>query len=133
MARASDDSQGALKLLGGPTGAIALSMLEALVGMEIGEVNRQKISDYLKACTANAMTDEGAVTREQLESEVHFIRVEKSANAEIVKLLISSPEWAMRPWIRKAFQNLVGVEWKHGTAPPGWMEDELQTWLEALL
>ena len=110
--------------------------------MDIGAAAKKPIQDYLDMIQPPPPKDGSpppapSITRDNLECGVAFVKVEKCKEEGKVKLLLSAPQWAMREPIRAALAAAsVGdneVRHARGVGPAGWMEDELGTWLEALL
>ena len=126
----------ALKLVGSPTASMTMAFLEALVTMDIGAKCKKAVSDYITAVQPVAQDGamvEPTITRAKIEEQVHLIKLERCKDESRVKLLISAPHWDLLPVVREAMAAADDNTLHRGVGPAGWMEDELSTWLEALV
>ncbi|CAK0899303.1 unnamed protein product [Prorocentrum cordatum] len=99
----------ALREAGSPVASLAVGLLESL-----------------------AECDVGGKARTTLELDVAAIRVERCHDTDEVKLQVAAPVWPMRGVITNAY-IAEGVANRHtGVALPGWLEDELASWLAIL-
>lgn len=61
-----------------------------------------------------------------------MIKLETCADEKRMKLLMVAPGWEFRDAITKAFQSEGTPQHHLGTAPPGWLEEELSLWVAEL-
>ena len=121
----------ALREVGSPVASLAVGLLESLAECDIGGKAKADINQYV---TQVIPTDgsEPKITRMSLELDVAAIRMEKCHDETKIKLQVAAPVWPMRGVVTNAFLA-EGVALRHtGVAPPGWMEDEMATWLDVL-
>ena len=110
--------------LGPPTLGLFLVLLQTLTALEIGGENKKKIlavmEDYGKA-------------EEAPEELLHIgmCRLESARDDSMTKLLVGMGSYNHRALIVKSMQQ-AGFSALQGTAPEGWMEEELSEWIQEL-
>ncbi|CAK0848287.1 unnamed protein product [Prorocentrum cordatum] len=77
--RSAKDKEG-LKHLGPPTPALALAMLEGLQACEVGGRVGTQVDEYLEKCQPKDHETKPTIDMDQINDQVHFIRVEKTAD-----------------------------------------------------
>ena len=99
-------------------------LLQTLTALEIGGENKKKIlavmEDYGKA-------------EEAPEELLHIgmCRLESARDDSMTKLLVGMGSYNHRALIVKSMQQ-AGFTALQGTAPEGWMEEELSEWIQEL-
>jgi hypothetical protein len=122
----------ALQKIGGPVASLVVGLLESLMRCDIGGKSKKDIAAYLDGITPAAPGVEPVVTRMNIELDVAAIRVEKCHDDSRVKIPIAAPQWPMRGVVTHAFISEGRATRHTGPAPPGWLEDELASWLDVL-
>ncbi|CAK0843916.1 unnamed protein product [Prorocentrum cordatum] len=89
--RANKDTE-ALKMLGPPTPALALAMLEGLLTCEAGGRVRKEIEEYLEKCQPEDPQLEPLIDVETLQTEVAFLRIDKTHDPSIAKLILGAKD-----------------------------------------
>ena len=137
--REMEDAQRRLQELGPPTACLALALVESVHAMDdIGGKVRNELGLYLKKLEPQSGSSEGMsldplITKEKLENEIDFIRIERCKDPTKTKLFVAGQDWAARLLVRTALINSGTAQVLKGIAPPGYMENELASWLEALM
>ena len=125
-----------LSELGGPTAPLVLCLMETIVTRDISGVTRatiQKWIDRVEPPEMSEVPEEEMLDKDAIESQVHFLRLEEPVAKDKMKLHIAAPTWDMRRVVRAALlAEGTGIIAHTGPPPPGWMEEELETWLDAL-
>ena len=111
--------------VGSPAPGLFMAMLEALVKMEVGALNRDKLKAYVDE--VSALEEPPAEV-----AEIVVCRVERVAGDEAKrKLTVSMKGHALRTTVVSALVQ-TGADHKMGQAPPGRLEQELSEWAEVL-
>ncbi len=128
--RKADKSK--LSAVGPPTAGQVVAILEALVDADVGAQSRAAVRDLLhRIQPPEGVATHGLLNKADLEAEYDYIRIEKTAVPDTLKLIMAMNKSPSRALILRAFESL-GAQVKRGVAPAGWMEEELATWLEAV-
>ena len=119
-----------LRALGPPTAGMVVAMVEAIMQMDVGGAAKKELADWL----AKVQPEEGepTVSKEDIEDEVSFVRLEKCHDKDKVQILIGMNGWSLRSAVLRAVRAEGSIQICRGPPPSGWMEDELSSWLEAL-
>ena len=121
------DSSAPPLALGPPTRTMALSLLEALLEMDIGSGNKAAIQEIHARWTAMANEDPA-----KLDEEVQLCRISRGEFAQKTRLTLAMPRGADRTAVMRALGALRDFDIKVGAAPPGWLEEELMEWMDAI-
>ena len=121
-----------LKELGSPAPALGLAALESLMKCDVGGANKREIANYLEFAQPSDELAEPSVTKDDLQQQISFIRLEKCFDVDKTKLIVGAPEWPGRKLIMKALEAEGMAQHHRGVAPAGWLEDEVSHWLETL-
>ena len=113
--------------LGPPTRTLAMSLLEALLEMDIGSGNKAAIQELHAKWTAIGNEDPT-----KIDEEIQLIRISPGEFAQRTRLTIAMPRGQDRTAILKALAAVKDFDIKVGGAPPGWLEEELMEWVDAL-
>ena len=115
---------------GSPVATVFLAFLEALATQNIGGRNLEAVQALLKE-----LEQMGDGARSHIESRVATCPVDMlkgPQNADKAKIVIAMDRLEARLAIVNSLAQLVDVEHKHGPAPPGYLEMDLEGWLGAL-
>ena len=115
--------------VGAPTASTVIGFLEALAKADVGAVPRAAITAFLH--DVQPESGDPTCSKEQLEQQFAFLRLEKMHDEAKIKIVIAMHGAPLRPMILAALRNM-GLDVRTGMAPPGWMEEELSTWVDAL-
>ena len=115
--------------VGAPTASTVIGFLEALAKADVGAVPRAAITAFLQEVQPES--GDPTCSKEQLEQQFAFLRLEKMHDEAKIKIVIAMHGAPLRPMILAALRNM-GLDVRTGMAPPGWMEEELSTWVDAL-
>ena len=114
---------------GSPVADFFMTFVEGLVVMDIGADRREEVQAIIKE-----INDSAPHQRAWIERRVSVFQISVTANKENAKFTICFRDEYLRKHILDACARMPRTfDIKHGAAPPGWMEDELQCWLEGLL
>eukprot|EP00959_Pyramimonas_sp_CCMP1952_P167846 3507751-Pyramimonas_sp.AAC.1 len=67
-----------------------------------------------------------------IELDVLAVRIEQPHDQSKAKLLLAAPHWPMRGVVTRAFLAEGEAARMTGVMPPGWLEDEVASWLDVL-
>ena len=109
---------------------LALAALEGLLAAEIGGRCRKLIDEYLEKCQPADLDQEPTISMEQLSDEVHFIRVERTHDPNVVKLVLGIKGWEGRKLLLDGLRAEGKAHHHVGPAPEGWLEEEIPIWLD---
>ena len=114
---------------GSPVPDLFMIFVEGLALMDVGENHRAELESIIKA-----INDYAPHQRAWIERRVSVFQESVTANKENAKFTFCFRDDILRTQILNACSAMTRTfDIKHGAAPPGWMEDELQCWLEGMV
>ena len=124
--RRRKDAGEEVKALGPPHPSAFMTLLETLVTADTGAANKEA----LKASLDRYGDCEDPAELINLEAQV-CRAVAMPYDAANTRIMLAMRDFPARRQVVSAMAQL-GAEHKKGQAPPGYMEDQLQEWLDAL-
>ena len=110
--------------LGPPTCSMAMALLEGLAETDCGSANVEAVKSILARW--------GQLEAEEMDEQIQHCRVHRGYNATSVRLTSSMPRGPDRAAVLAALRGVKDVRVMCGQAPPGFLEEELQEWLDAI-
>ena len=117
--------------LGPPTPAIFTAFLETLTQREIGKKSRSDLLELLNKIEPETEMEDATVSRTDLMDKITICRIESVHDPSSKMISIAMRGFAYRDAILTAMNNL-DLPPKRGTAPAGYIEEELSAWIDAL-
>ncbi|CAK0881358.1 unnamed protein product [Prorocentrum cordatum] len=105
--------------LGPPTATTFCAMVEALAGEEVGRASRQTLEAWSTAMVGDP------------PDFVKLCRLENCYQKDMVKIVFSINDQTKENILTDSFKQL-DCAVTSGTAPAGYMEDELSAWIDVL-
>mmetsp|Transcript_35005 Transcript_35005/g.99953 ORF Transcript_35005/g.99953 Transcript_35005/m.99953 type:complete len:264 (-) Transcript_35005:235-1026(-) len=119
-----------LEQLGPPTATVAMAFLAALNQQDVGGANRQAIKDFFaKAEPAEGVEPE--VTKSMIEDWITVCRIESVYDENKRMITLAMRTFPLRQHIVSAM-TMIGHPPMRGVAPPGYLEEEVSAWIEAM-
>ena len=119
-----DNSQRALPI-GPPCRSLAIAWLEGLLKEDIGSGNKAQVQEILTRWLGLE-----ALEMDEAIQECKLNRPNEKTST--TKLVIAMPRGPDRATLLAAHRSVQGVRVLVGQAPPGYLEDEVSEWVEAL-
>ena len=115
----ADIAQQELRALGPPTTTVFAAMVEALMGEEVGRANRMTLEAWSTAMVGDP------------PDFVKLCRLENCYQQDMIKIVFSVGDQAKENVLCDSFKAL-GLFVAQGSAPAGYMEEELSAWIDVL-
>ena len=122
--------------LGSPTASLTVTFIEALAQCDIGAKWKDILEKWLLKINGSSQGEMEEVLadidREDIEQDVALLCLEKCYKESDTKLIIAMRSWELRPAVLAAIRSEGKGVIHTGVAPPGWLEEELPCWVDAL-
>ena len=114
--------------IGAPHCALFMTMLGAMVKLEIGQKSRQTLQEWIDA-VGQATVDASTIINETCQS---FQIFQVQSNNDKTRLQIAMSTGPIRVAVLQGLNQLDKVHISTGAAPAGYLEEELASWLHML-